>query len=77
MAPRANGLNLAKRNVASPRSPHYYCARDTDKTPDFTRAKGKRQKAKKKKKKKKKKNTNQTNNILQIKSILKFEKCGP
>lgn len=51
MAPRANGLNLAKRNVASPRSPHYYCARDTDKTPDFTRAKGKRQKAKKKKKK--------------------------
>ena len=53
MAPRANGLNLTKRNVASPRSPHYYCARDTDKTPDFTRAKGKRQKAKKKKKKKK------------------------
>ena len=49
MAPRANGLNLTKRNVASPRSPHYYCARDTDKTPDFTRAKGKRQKRKKKK----------------------------
>ena len=61
MAPRANGLNLAKRNVASPRSPHYYCARDTDKTPDFTRAKGQRQKAKKKKKKKKRKKKKASN----------------
>ena len=32
--------------MASPRSPHYSCARDTDKTPDFTRAKGKEKKEK-------------------------------
>jgi len=30
--------------VASPRRPHYSCARDIDKTPNFTRAKGNKKK---------------------------------
>lgn len=33
--------------MASPRSPHYSCARDINKTLDFTRAKGNEKKKKK------------------------------